>query len=527
MTIDNENNIIIAGRTNSEDFPLKGTSYGTFAQGKFNIIVTKLKPDGSELVYSTLVGGTDDDWSFDIASDENRDVYITGATKSGDFPVSKNAFDNSYNGGDDAILFKLNSNGTEIMYSTYLGGSLKDGGRGVVVDQKGRACLTGCTRSIDFPVTDNAYDKIFNGAGRDEWAWGDPFLLVMNPEGTDIEYGTYIGGSNDEEAYGIAIDKAGNIYLCGVTSSSNYPTTPGAYSRTLRGKCNIYVTKFSFSTLDYFAQTPPQDVPQKFIVYPSGSYPKLHSCPTFSPSGDEAFWATWPDLSNYTQTIYYRKKENDQWSNPTIAFFSGGIYSDKLPCFSRDGKRVYFTSDRPLTGSGNPIDENVWYIERNAAGWSDPICLDNSVNTSQHESWITVAANNNLYFCRNNKLYLATWQNDHYLPAQSLPIYNSASGVLGTIAPDESYYIVQSEYVKDSSDSWIDDLYILMKTNGVWGTPVKLDSKINSMKSKSFAKISPDGKYLFFLGDNDAYWVSTDFTQSLTGVEKTYNSELP
>jgi hypothetical protein len=100
--------------------------------------------------------------------------------------------------------------------------------------------------------------------------------------------------------------------------------------------------------------------------------------------------------------------------------------------------------------------------------------------------------------------------------------------VLGSIAPDESYFIVQSEYIQNSSGSWIDDLYILMQTNGVWGTPVKLNSKINSMKSKSGAKISPDGKYLFFLGDNmDAYWVSTDFTISLTGVEKTHKSELP
>jgi hypothetical protein len=246
MTIDNQNNIIIAGRTNSENFPLKGTSYGTFAQGKFNIVVTKLKPDGSELAYSTLVGGTEDDWAFDIASDENNNVYITGATKSGDFPVSKNAFDTSYNGGDDAILFKLNSNGTEIKYSTYLGGSLKDGGRGVVVDQKGRSCLTGCSRSTDFPVTDNAYDKTFNGAGADEWAWGDPFLLVMNPEGSKIEYSTYFGGNNDEEAYGIDMDPKGDIYICGVTSSCDFPATPGAYTTKKKGNTNIYVAKFSF-----------------------------------------------------------------------------------------------------------------------------------------------------------------------------------------------------------------------------------------------------------------------------------------
>ncbi len=246
MTIDNDNNIIIAGRTNSEDFPLKGPSYGAFTQGKFNIMVTKLKPDGSELVYSTLIGGTDDDWAFDITSDKNNDVYITGVTKSGDFPVSKNAFDTSYNGGDDAILLKLSSDGKEIKYATFLGGSLKDGGRGVAVDENGRAYLTGCTRSTDFPVSDDAYDKTFNGAGTESWAWGDPFLFVMNPEGTRIEYSTYLGGSSDEEAYGIAMDPKGDIYICGVTSSDDFPTTEGAYDRTKNGNTNIYVAKFQF-----------------------------------------------------------------------------------------------------------------------------------------------------------------------------------------------------------------------------------------------------------------------------------------
>jgi uncharacterized repeat protein (TIGR03803 family) len=280
--------------------------------------------------------------------------------------------------------------------------------------------------------------------------------------------------------------------------------------------------------IDYFGQTPPQDISQKFTVYPSGSSPMLHSCPSFSPSGDEAFWATWPDLNTYTQTIYYRKKENGLWLNPVVAPFSGGKYSDKLPCFSGDGNRVYFTSDRPLSGNGNPVDENIWFIEKNDSTWSVPICLDNSVNTSQSEGWISVAANNNLYFGRDDKLYYAKWDNDHFLSAQSLPNYPTNIGALGCIAPDESYIILQSVYVQNSSGDWIDDLYIIFQPKNVLSKPIKLDSKINSMPSKCFAKISPDGKFLFFLGaNNDAYWVSTDFTKTLTGIETGHNLELP
>jgi hypothetical protein len=528
MVLDSQDNIIIAGQTNSQNFPLKGNTFASYTEGKSNVFVSKLKADGTQLIFSALVGGTDNDWPWDVSVDLSDNVYVTGVTTSNDFPVSTSSFGKTYKGLQDAFLFKLKSDGSQLVYSTFIGGTEKDGGRGIVVDKYGKAYITGCTRSTNFPVSSNAYDTTFNGAGSDQWAWGDPFFLVMNPEGTEIEYSTYLGGSKDEEAYGIAIDKLGNIYLCGITSSSNFPTTEGAYDRSLSGGCNIYVTKFSFSSIDYFGQTTPGDLPIQFATYPSGSWPILHSCPSFSPSGDEAFWATIPDFNTFTQSIYYRKKENGLWLDPIKVSFSNGKYSDKLPCFSGDGKRLYFTSDRPLTGSGNSVDENIWYIEKNADGWSDPICLDNSVNTSQHEGWITVAANNNLYFCRNNILYLATWQNDHYLPAQVLPIYNSASGVLGAIAPDESYYIVQSEYVKNSSGGWIDDLYILMKTNGVWGAPIKLDSKINSMESKCFAKISPDGKFLFFIGDNNnAYWVSTDFTKTITGIELNHIPELP
>ena len=531
FTLDSQNNIIIAGSTNSEDFPIVGNSFASYTQEKSNVFVTKLKSDGTELLYSTIIGGSDDEWAFDVTIDKNDNAFVTGGTRSDDFPLSESAADKTYGGNDDAFVFKISSDGSRLIYSTYIGGSDKDGGRGVVVDADGKAYLTGCTKSTDFPVSSDAYDNTYNGAGTSQWAWGDPFLLVINTDGTQIDYSTYLGGRNDEEAYGIAMDKLGDIYLCGITSSSNFPTTEGAYDRSLNGYVNIYVVKFSFSqedSIDYFGQTPPQDTPKKFKIYPSGNFPILHSCPSFSPSGDEAFWATWPDLSNFKQTIYYRKKENGQWSVPVAASFSGGQYSDKLPCFSGDGNRVYFTSDRPRSGSGSPTDENIWYIEKDSTGWSEPACLDNSVNSSEDDMWISVAGNNNLYFGRGSKLYFAEWERDHYLSAQVLPINLTGLGVLGCIAPDESYMILQSEYVQNSSGEWIDDLYIIFQENGTWKQPVKLDPKINSAKSKSFAKISPDGKYLFFLGDNnDAYWVSTDFIKTITGIRTGYNFSLP
>lgn len=246
MTIDGKDNIIIAGQTASEDFPLKGNRFSDYIESKPNLFLLKLKSDGSDILFSTIIGGNGNDYPTDMAVDLNNDIYVTGMTKSVDFPVSPSAFDTSHNSGDDAFLFKMSSDGDSILYSTYIGGSDKDWGRGIVVDKNGRAYLTGCTRSTDFPVSENAYDKTFNGAGTESWAWGDPFLLVMNAEGNNLEYSSYFGGSSDEEAYGIAMDSKGDIYICGITSSDNFPTTEGSYDRTKNGSTNIYAAKFQF-----------------------------------------------------------------------------------------------------------------------------------------------------------------------------------------------------------------------------------------------------------------------------------------
>jgi hypothetical protein len=248
MAVDSHNNIIIAGQTNSADFPVVGNTFAGYDSGKSNIFITNLKSDGTQLLYSTMIGGSDDEWPFDVAVDQNDDVYVTGVTQSANFPVTSEAFDSIYYGGQDAFLFKLSSDASRLVYSTYVGGTDKDGGRGIVVDKDGKAYITGCTRSTDFPTTQDAFDRSYKGGATDQWAWGDPFLLVMNPEGGHIEYSTYFGGSNDEEAYGIAMDKSGDVYLSGITCSSNFPTTSGSLSRSLRGGGNVYVTKFSFNS---------------------------------------------------------------------------------------------------------------------------------------------------------------------------------------------------------------------------------------------------------------------------------------
>jgi hypothetical protein len=532
--IDDEGYIYIAGSTSSAEFPVTNDAYdidynGGNKSSKGDFFVMKLSSQLDEIIFSTYLGGSDDEYYPKICLDQNKNIIIYGATESNDFLISENAVDKSFDGTSELIIAKLSKDGKHLFYSSFIGGNQKTANGefvgNIISSTKGDIYICGKTDADDHPITQNAISATNNGGT-------DIFITVFDSTLADIQYSTYIGGSTNEMNPAIALDEDGNIICVGATNSSDFPTTQGAFAENKNGESDIVLFKLSNIYEiegDYFGQIPPQDLPVQFMAYPSdGNWPILHSSPSFSPSGNEAFWATIPDFSSTTQSIYCRKRKNGQWFDPIKVSFSDGRYSDKLPSFSGDGKRVYFTSNRPRTGNENPIDDNIWYIEKTDTGWSQPIYLDNPINTSQNEGWISVTANNNIYFGRDNKLYFAEWDEDNFLAEQALPEYPSNMGVLGCIAPDESYFIIQSDYTQNSSDEYTDDLYIIFNPKKDNPTPIKLDSKINSMRSKSFAKISPDGKYLFFLGNNNVpYWVSTNFIQTITGIETGNRVKLP
>jgi hypothetical protein len=492
------------------------------------VFVTKLSSDGSQLIFSTIVGGKDNDYPWDVAVDLNDNVYITGVTSSNDFPVTASASDTLYGGTDDAFLIKLSSDGSRLIYSTYIGGTGKDGGRGIVVDKTGKAYLTGCTRSSDFLVTSDAYDKTYNGAGSDQWAWGDPFLLVMNAEGTQIEYSTYLGGSADEEAYGIAMDKQGGVYLCGVTSSSNFPTTEGAYDRTINGGGNIYVMKFQFDNdnpeIDYLGQTPPGNTPVIFapgIVSVNGIIE--HSAPTFSQDGNEVFWQAnkLDSQQNWIITCMTMRRVGNTWSAPEVTSYDYG------PFFSPDGKRLYFES------KGEGTDPK--YIEKSADSWSEPISIGiiSRFPEIKFAYNLSIAANGTLYFLgyaaglwNNFGIYRAELIDGEYTNPELLPPSINALGSIRNwtpyIAPDESYLIFSSSRGTSISDQG--DLYLSFRQpDGNWTNPISLGKTINSNKNERFPAVSPDGKYLFFTRSDDEYdegvlWVSAAIIDSLKAV---------
>ncbi|MET0648817.1 MAG: SBBP repeat-containing protein [Pyrinomonadaceae bacterium] len=229
MALDAAGNAIVTGFTESDIPTTPGAFDTTYSGGAFDGFVTKFNADGSGLLYSTFLGGSGVDSGSDIAVDAEGNAYVTGITRSTDFPTTCGAsFDTTLSGLEDAFVSKLNPTGTALVYSTYLGGSgvsnsgTSDAGGGIAVDSDGNAYVTGITTSSDFPVTSGALDTTFNGGS-------DAFVTKLNSPGTALILSTFLGGASDESGTGIALDAAGDIYVAGDTLSSDFPTTTGAF----------------------------------------------------------------------------------------------------------------------------------------------------------------------------------------------------------------------------------------------------------------------------------------------------------
>ncbi|HEV8130970.1 MAG TPA: SBBP repeat-containing protein, partial [Acidobacteriota bacterium] len=194
------------------------SSIKPFSGGSSDAFVAKLDSLGRALVYSTYLGGSGQEAGIRIAVDINGNAYVTGVTDSRNFPV-QSAFQATYGGGDgDGFVAKLNPSGSALVYSTYLGGSGLDGSVGLAVDKDGSAYVTGGTNSTNFPK-EKALRPAFGGGVQ----FGDGFLAKLSPSGSSLIYSTYLGGSGDDAATAVAIDSDGNAYVTGFTMSTNFP----------------------------------------------------------------------------------------------------------------------------------------------------------------------------------------------------------------------------------------------------------------------------------------------------------------
>ena len=333
IAVDSSGNAYVTGYTgtytSSSNFPTTSDAFqttfgGRFTSGYGDAFVSKLNAAGSALIYSTFLGGPDDDFGNGITLDAFGNAYVTGSTGRF-FPTTPGAFQPTdpagaglcYNGGapcSEAFVSKLNAAGSALVYSSYLGGSKPGSGASVAVDRSGNAYVTGGTDSADFPITAGAFQTTFGGSGLQ--GIGDGFVSKLNAAGSALVYSTFLGGSGDDsgtrigvdtfnnayvtgatysrdfplpqmrwyrtivrvvaivppflaidttgsallystylggsvDAYGnsLVVDMSGHAYLTGSTQSTDFPITPGAFQTTLaRGDFDAYITKFNFAT---------------------------------------------------------------------------------------------------------------------------------------------------------------------------------------------------------------------------------------------------------------------------------------
>ncbi len=299
LIVNQQQELLIFGTTGSTDFPMTAEAYdSTFNGGMpvygvingvdFNtgsdLFIAKLSRDGSRLLASTYLGGSNndgintasgfplsrnygDEFRGEINIDDQNNVYVVTNTASDDFPIVK-GIQKEYGGGtQDAIVAKLDNTLSTLIWSTYLGGSMADAAYGVRITGQGRVYCTGGTMSEDFPVTANALDPDFGGDV-------DGFVASFSPEGDSLQAATFLGTNVYDQSYFLDIDPEGDIYVLGQTSG-NYPVSPGVYTNPLSGqfihKLSPELDETRFSTVVGSGSGIPDISPTAFLVNECGN----------------------------------------------------------------------------------------------------------------------------------------------------------------------------------------------------------------------------------------------------------------
>jgi hypothetical protein len=233
VAVDAAGDAYVTGSTSSPDFPV-AVGPNLVKGARVDAFVAKIRSDGTGLVYSGFLGGSENEFGTGIAVDGTGEAYVTGFTYSSDFPVL-NGPDITYNGGGDGFVTRVKANGTGLRYSGFLGGTASDSGQGVAVDGAGNAYVAGGTTSADYPAVVGP-DLTFNGG------YEDGVVTKVSHDGRTVVYSGFVGGGSPDTAYGVTVDGAGSAYLTGLTNSPDFPHRRGL-DRTYNGAGDAFVTK--------------------------------------------------------------------------------------------------------------------------------------------------------------------------------------------------------------------------------------------------------------------------------------------
>ncbi len=341
-------------------YAVNGLSYG-FEVGAYDPARELIIDPG--LAYSTFLGGSSHEMGASVAVDATGNSYVTGFTQSPNFPTTSGAFDRTGAASNnlDVFVSKLNPAGTALVYSTFIGGTNFDWGRGITVDSAGNAYVTGQTMSSNFPTTSGAFDRSFNvdscpRCGIDQQ---DAFVLKLNAAGSSLVYSTFLGGFQFDDSLGIALDGARNAYVTGQTGSSNFPVTTGAFDRTANGSFDAFVTKLNAagSALVYSTRLGGEDneLPEAVKVDAAGNaYVGGSTRSSGFPTTPGAFDTTHAGGAFDERFDLFQTKLNPAGSALVYSTFIGGPGNDFGSDFDIDGGGNAY-----VVGGGNVLKLNA------------------------------------------------------------------------------------------------------------------------------------------------------------------------
>ncbi len=415
VAVDASGNVYVASWTNSGNYPVAGPAYDPAINGNYDVAVTKIKPNGKTLVYSTFIGGA----GFDFASDivvKGGNAIVVGDTDSADFPVTGGAVQGANAGGADGFVLELNASGSALVASTYVGGSGYDTLRSVALDPAtNRVAVTGWTNSPNYPTTPGAFQTT--------WPGGLPssaLATVLQPNLGSFHFSSYLHGTAQEQyGAGVTVDNLGRVVVVGRTNSTTFPTTVGAYQTAIKGEGDAFVTMFDasggslvWSTLYgglwtdgaedvlidpagnvcFVGRTDSNDIPLRGEEQAVNNGRKDAFFAAIEPGGAALHWGTY--LGGSTDDMANSIVQD----NAGFMYIVGETWSDDFPV----------TAGAYQAARSGPSDAFVWKIKPTGAGVFTQYAT--YLGGTGNEGAVDVASDG------NNLLFLTGWTNSANYP---------------------------------------------------------------------------------------------------------------
>jgi hypothetical protein len=513
IVVDDAENAYVSGYTQSSDFPTTPGAHDTTVS-QTDVFIAKLNPSATGFVYATYLGGSAAESPSGIDIDSAGNVYVSGTTDSPDFPTTPGAFDGALGTfyDLDGFVTKLNTDGSALGYSTYLGGEEIDQARGIAVDNGGNAYVTGSSYG-DYPLTPGAPDATPAGAS------GDAVVTKLNASGTALEYSTFLGGNGEDWTGGIAVDADGSAYVAGETTSSDFPVTLEAFDTGLSGVEDTFLTKvnpagtaFTYSTYlggsgdERGASLAVDSDGNAYVSGKTGSSPDFPTTPgaydrvvsdrnrfltKFNSTGSGLIYSTF--LKTGAQS--WSALEVDSQGNAYLAGTSWG----GTPTTPGAYDRTFFTS-----GSGGMPDD-AFLTKFNPTG---SVLEYSTYLGTDDDAAVSVA---DLALDADNDVYLAGSTSSPYFPTTPGVLDTTVSGSDGFVAkfelPDVGHIVVVQDTIADDpqdfpfSASAFDPSSFVLDDDS---DPVRTNTKLLDgapAGTYSVTQTGPSGPVVWYLGD--------------------------